>query len=149
MTEGVVNPASVVGKDTTTGLPTPTDQTAGDLHTRDDTVVARMNALSAAASVDVNDGITADVDAAVAAATGLRLMGYACRESDGTPAGATFRIIHGATASGGTVVVPVELAANESKSQWFGPDGIDVASGISIDWIVGTVDVELFHKTVA
>ena len=143
MTEGVVNPASMVGKDTTTGLPTPTDQTGGALHIHD-----KGTGAMAAASVDVNDGITADVDAAVAAATGLRLMGYACRESDGTPAVATFRIIHGATASGGTVVVPVELAANESKSQWFGPDGIDVASGISIDWIVGTVDVELFHKTV-
>lgn len=32
MPEGVVNPASVVGKDATTGLPTPTEQTGGALH---------------------------------------------------------------------------------------------------------------------
>lgn len=143
MPEGVVNPASVVGKDATTGLPTPTEQTGGAIHMHD-----KGTGAMAAASVDVNDALVADVEPAVAAAAGLRLMGFACREIDAVPAVATFRIIHGATVGGGTVVVPVELAANESKSQWFGPDGIDVPNGISIDWIVGTVDVEIFHKTV-
>ena len=142
MAEGeVLNPASIVAKDVTTGRPTPTEQTGGELHVRN-----KGTGVMAAASVDENNGITADVDAAVAAATGLRLMGYACRESAGVAA--AFTIVHGATGAGGSSVVPVELAANGSDHEWFGPDGIDVASGISIDWIAGTVDVELFHKTV-
>lgn len=102
-----------------------------------------------AASVDVNTNVGADVDAAVAAAAGLRLVGFACREMAGTAAVASFIIVNGATGAGGTAVVPVELAANESRSEWFGPEGIDCANGISIDWIAGAVDVHLFYKTVA
>ena len=49
---------------------------------------------------DVNLALTADADAAVAAATGLRLMGYTATESDGTPAVATANIKHGATGGG-------------------------------------------------
>lgn len=101
--------------------------------------------LNQAASADVNTGIAADVEPAVAAATDLRLMGFACRESAGTPAVAAFNVIHGATVAGGSVVVPVELAANGSTSAWFGPQGIAVASGISIEVVAGTVDVILFH----
>lgn len=107
-----------------------------------------LEALDIAASVDVNTAITADVDAAVAAAAGLRLVGFACRESAATPAVATFIIVHGATGAGGTVLVPVELSANESTRDWFGPEGIACASGLSIDWIAGTIDVELFYKVV-
>ncbi len=102
-----------------------------------------------AASVDVNAAVAANVEAAVAAATNLRLMGYSCRESDGSPAVATFRIFHGATVAGGTAVVVIELAANASETVWFGPDGIDMASGISVDHIAGTFDVNLFHSTIA
>lgn len=112
-------------------------------------VLIAGSGINLAASVDVNDGITADVDAAVAAVAGLRLMGFACRESAATAAAATFRIMHGATVAGGTVLVPVELAANESTRDWFGPEGIACASGLSIDVIAGTVDVELFYKVVA
>ena len=97
-----------------------------------------------AVSVDVNTGFSADVDAAVAATAGLRLMGYACRESAGTAAAATFIIVHGATGAGGTAVVPIELGPDESRSDWFGPNGIDVASGLSIDWIAGTIDCDLY-----
>lgn len=100
-----------------------------------------------AASVDVNAAIAADVDAAVAAQAGLRLIGFATRESAATAAAATFIIVHGATAAG-TAVVPVELAANESAREWFGPDGIACPDGISIDWIAGTVDIHLFYKVV-
>lgn len=100
------------------------------------------------ASVDVNAAVTADVDAAVAAATGLRLVGYSCRESAVSPAVATFAIVNGATGAGGTGVVYVELAANASETVWFGDSGIDCASGISVDHIAGTVDVNLFYKVV-
>lgn len=49
--------------------------------------------LNVGASVDVNTAIVADVDAAVAAAAGLRLVGFACRESAATAAAATFVIV--------------------------------------------------------
>jgi hypothetical protein len=100
-----------------------------------------------AASVDVNAAVAADVEPAVAAAAGLRLVGWAARESDGTAAVATFRLMNGATVSGGTLLVPVELAANESEGAWYGPEGIDSANGISIDHIAGTVDIVIYHKT--
>lgn len=101
--------------------------------------------LGQAASYDVNAAVTADVDAAVAAASDLRLMGFAARESDGTPAVATFQIVHGATGAGGDAIIPVELAASASTFQWFGPQGIAVADGISIDHVAGTVDVTIFY----
>lgn len=92
--------------------------------------------------------VIADADAKVAAAPGLRLVGFACRESAATAAVAAFNIVRGATVAGGTVLVPVELAANGSMSDWFGPEGIDASTGLSIDWIAGTVDIVLFYKTV-
>lgn len=97
---------------------------------------------------DVNAAVVADVDAAVAAATGLRLVGFACKESAAAAAVATFNIVHGATAAGGTLVVPVELAANTSAGEWFGPEGIAVPNGISIDWVAGQIDLVLFYKAV-
>ena len=102
--------------------------------------------LGDACSVDVNTAVAANVDAAVAAATGLRLMGYSCRESDGTPALAAFNIQHSATGAAGVQLVAVELAANSSETVWFGPQGLDcAANGLSIDRVAGTVDVTLFY----
>lgn len=112
-------------------------------------VLEQSGSHNAAASVDVNTGISADVDAAVAAQAGLRLMGFAARESAAVAAVATIVIVHGATVAGGSSVVPIELAANASASAWFGPDGIDCASGLSIDVVAGTADVNLFYKVVA
>lgn len=100
-----------------------------------------------AASVDVNAGTSADVDAAVAAAVGLRLVGFNARESAGSAAVATFSIVHGATVSGGANVATVELAANGSVTEWFWP-GIAMASGISIDRVAGTFDLHLYYVTV-
>lgn len=108
-----------------------------------------QSAIYGAAKYDLNAAVTADVDAAVAAATGLRLLGFACRESDGTPAVATFEIVHGADGSADDAVIPVELAANESKVQWFGPEGLEFPNGISIDHISGTFDCTLFYKVIA
>lgn len=100
-----------------------------------------------AVTVDVNEGISADVEPAVSAVSGLRLIGWAMRESDGTPAVATIRLMNGATVSAGTGIITVELAANESKNAWYGPEGIDSENGITIDRIAGTVDVYIYHKT--
>ena len=95
---------------------------------------------------DLNPGISTNVDAAVAAVAGLRLMGYAIRESAGSEAVATVIIVHGATGAAAAKVVPIELAASNSKHEWFG-DGIPMPNGISIDVVAGTVDLTLFYKT--
>lgn len=100
------------------------------------------------ASVDVNALIVADVDAAVAATAGLRLMGYSAKESAAAPAATTAIIVHGATGAGGTAVINLNLALSTSQTQWFGPDGIACPNGISIDWLTGRLDVELFYKVV-
>lgn len=94
--------------------------------------------------VDNNPALAADADAAVAAAAGLRIVGYSCRESAGSEAVATFRIMHGATVTGGTVVFNEELAASKSNTEWTWP-GIPCPNGISIDRIAGTVDVDIFY----
>jgi hypothetical protein len=99
------------------------------------------------ASVDVNEGISADVEPAVAATAGLRLVGWSMRESAGTAAVATFRIMHGADVSGGSGIVTVELAADGSAGDWYGPEGILCTNGITIDRIAGTADVYIYHKT--
>ena len=99
-----------------------------------------------AAGQDVNLAIAANVDAAVAASPNLRLMGFSCRESAAVAAVATFNVVRGATAAGGTVMSPVELAANASTSVWFGEGGLSCPEGISIGVVAGTVDVILFYK---
>jgi len=100
-----------------------------------------------AALADVNDAVAANVEPAVVAAAGLRLVGWSARESDGTPAVATFRIMNGITVVEGTLLVPVELSANESAREWYGPEGIDASGGITIDHIAGTIDIVIYHKT--
>ena len=92
---------------------------------------------------DLNPGINADVEPAIAAVAGLRLMGYAIRETAG--AVANVNIVHGATV-GGDAVIPIELVADTSNVEWFG-DGIPMASGISIEVVAGTVDLTLFYRT--
>ena len=105
------------------------------------------NNLGDAASYSVRNAVTANSDAVVAAATGLRLMGFSCRESNGG-AVATFTIQHSATGAAGNIVVAVELLANSSLTQWFGPQGIDVATnGLSINHIAGEFDVTLYYLT--
>jgi len=104
--------------------------------------------LFVASSVDVNALIVANVDAAVAAAAGLRLMGYSAKESAAVPAAATAVIVHGATGAGGTSVVNLNLALSTSETQWFGPDGIACPNGLSIDWLTGRLDINLFYKVV-
>lgn len=172
-----IAPSSSVQADSTTGLPVEQKSTGGAAHVylpagtnnigdvdilsiaAGDNNIGNVDVVTlpaplgtgimVAASVDVNTAIAADVDAAVAAQAGLRLVGFAARESAGVAAVATFIIVHGATGAAGTAVVPVELAADGSTREWFGPDGIACPNGISIDWIAGTVDVHLFYKVVA
>jgi len=98
--------------------------------------------------IDDNPAVTADVDAAVAANGALRIYGYSCRESAGSAAAATFRIIHGATGASGAVIETVELSANESRGELW-EKGIPCPNGISIDHIAGTVDVHIRYAYVS
>jgi len=108
-----------------------------------------MANIGSAVSVDVNSAAGADVDAAVAATTGLRLMGFSSRESAGSAAVAAFNIKHSATGGAGAQLVSVELAANASTTEWFGPQGLDcAANGLSIEVVAGTVDCTLFYTTI-
>ncbi len=85
---------------------------------------------------------TADIQVQ-AAAPGLRLMGYAVRESAGTPAVATAILRHG-TADTDPLIVPIELAANESDHEWMWP-GILVEDGIFLEVAGGEVDISVYH----
>lgn len=90
--------------------------------------------------------ISTDQALALPANAGLRLVGFACRESAGVAAAAGFVLRHGGVA--GTMLFPVELLANESRDEWFG-SGASVPNGVSIDIESGTVDVVLFYKVVS
>jgi hypothetical protein len=95
---------------------------------------------------DLNAATAADVDNAVPASTGLRLMGFFARESAGSAAVATFEIVNGEDASAGDGVVPVELSANQSTREWFGPHGIAFPRGISLDHLAGTFDCTILYR---
>lgn len=102
-----------------------------------------------ATAVAAGASVTSDQDAAVAAAAGLRLFGFSAMEDAATPASAAFRIMHGATVAGGTAVELVTLMAGESTADYWGPEGVAVASGISIDWISGSFKLSLKTKVVS
>lgn len=95
---------------------------------------------------DINAAVTADVDAAVAAATGLILMGWSVRESAGTPAIANGKLVNGATGSAAGKVGEIGLVASDSKTVWLGPNGIPCPLGISIDHLAGQFDIVLFYR---
>jgi hypothetical protein len=97
-------------------------------------------------TVTTNAGITADVDAVVAANAGLRLMGWSARESAGSPAVAAAKIVNGATGAAAGKVANIGLAASTSRGEWYGPEGIPCPLGLSIDHIAGTLDIILYYR---
>lgn len=132
------------GKDQSTSEPTPVTSSSGSgnggerLH-----VVDEGNGATPTASL----AITEDKDAVVAAATGLRLVGLSWGEAAGSPGAAKVLIKHGATAAAGTLVVPIDMSSDESGIAWFGPRGIAVPNGVSIEFVSGTSDVVLYTST--
>lgn len=79
-------------------------------------------------------------EAGVAAAHGLRLMGYSVRE---TAAGAaTLNLEHG-TANSSPVLAAINLAASASETKWFGPQGLPCSSGIWVERLTGSTQVNL------
>ena len=100
-----------------------------------------MNAYRPATPTPVATG-TGDVQG-VAATAGLRLMGYAVRESAGAPAVAALNLRHGDDATD-PLLIPIELAANGSDNQWFGPAGVHCPSGIFVDRVAGETELTIF-----
>jgi len=96
--------------------------------------------------VDINAAVTANVNAAVAAATGLRLIGYSAR--DGASAAAKADIVNGSTGAAAGKVWRINVASGGSDHEWFGPDGIPCPLGISIDFLAGDLDIILHYKIV-
>ena len=90
--------------------------------------------------IDHNDAIVADVDAAVVASAGLRLLGW---NALATVTG-SFRIKNAATGAGGTRLASSGAVAGTSIGEWYGPRGLPAPNGLSIDWILGTWDIELY-----
>lgn len=104
-----------------------------------------LTAGAGAEAVDRGDGT--DDEQAVASAAGLRLLGFACKETTGS-AGSAFNLRNG-TSNAGALLYTVTLGANESRGEWFGPDGIAAASGIWLERTDGNTTVVVFWKVVA
>ena len=96
-------------------------------------------------TVEINAGVTADVDAAVPAADNLVLMGFTASEVSGAVAG--FDIVNGATGDAAGKIAYVGLVANGYASEWFGDRGIPCPLGLSINDQGGTFNVALYYKT--
>lgn len=78
-------------------------------------------------------------EAGVAAAAGLRLMGYSIAER--AASAATVDICHGGAA--GTIIQYENLAASASAARWFGPQGLPVPNGVWIERVSGNTAVVL------
>lgn len=109
-------------------------------------VRASLPAALLATAVNAGASVTADQNAVVPADPGLRLFGYSVMEDAGSSA--SFRIMEGPTAAGGTQVEPVSIVANESTADYWGPEGVLVAGGVSVDWISGSFKLSLKTKVV-
>ena len=88
--------------------------------------------------------ITADQEPAIAAADGLRLIGWTATEAGGTGATAEVHLIHGETVAGGTELESIKFAGDESKHSWQWP-GVRADNGISIEVVDGEVDIEIYY----
>lgn len=117
------------------------------LDSTNDSIAVAGNGIFAASSPTSVATLLADNNATVVAAANLRLIGVSVRETAG--AAAVMRVMHGATVAGGALVAGFSLAANESKMHWYGPAGVAVPNGLSLDWISGSTEVVLFTKAVA
>jgi hypothetical protein len=82
---------------------------------------------------------------AVAAAAGLRYLGFSAKETAGAPATAVIR--HGNI--GGPIIDHINLAAGETAREWYGPDGIATPNNIFFDLLTGAMTVTVRSKTVA
>jgi hypothetical protein len=87
---------------------------------------------------------TADVQG-IAAQANLRLVGFSVTEDAGTAAAAEVILRHG-TAATDPELFGITLTADQSTREYFGPNGIAVASGVFVDRVAGTTKLTLFYK---
>ncbi len=71
------------------------------------------------------------------------LMGFAVRESAGTAAVAS-AILRDGTSTAGDMIVPINLAADESGIVWFGPQGIPYNTGLYLDMEAGSLEAAIY-----
>jgi len=91
------------------------------------------------ANITYTEATANTTDVALLGATQrLRLLGVMVRETAG--AVATLNIEHG-TANSSPIMVPINLAAAESKVIWFGFPGLPCASGLWLERLTGTTQV--------
>lgn len=109
-------------------------------------VVKGSSVMQAATSTPVASG-TADAQG-IAAAAGLRLIGFSVAETAATAADAELVLRHGTLATD-PILCRITLSPDESARDWFGPDGIAVASGVFVDRVTGTSELTLFTKVVS
>lgn len=83
----------------------------------------------------------------LAAAANLRLTGFSITEAAGVAAAAEVSLRHG-TAATDPEIIGVNLAADGSVRDFFGPDGIAVPNGVFVDMVAGTAKLTLFWKAV-
>lgn len=90
--------------------------------------------------------IVAADSVAVAAVAGLRYLGFTAKET--AAAAATATVHHGAT-NAGPVIDHINLAANETTREWYGPEGIAAPNGIFFELLTGAMSFGARSKTVA
>jgi hypothetical protein len=72
-----------------------------------------------------------------------RLLGWSFSEEAGAAAKLILRDGNGTS---GRILAVVSLAAGESNREWFGPDGIQVNTGIYVDRTAGTSLGAIYHR---
>lgn len=96
----------------------------------------------AATTTDVSAATSSSL--AVAAAAGLRLMGWTVRET----AGASGEIALRQGSSTGTKLMDRIYTATQSFTDWFGDTGLGASAGVYVDRsVLGTAEIEIYTKT--
>lgn len=70
------------------------------------------------------------------------LLGWSLRESAGSAAVATVYLEDG----DGNLVAVIELAADASNTQWFGPNGVRCRGGLAVDRQGGSTEGTIFYR---
>lgn len=93
----------------------------------------------AARTLQVASGTT-DVQAYTG---GTRLLGFSFRENAGSAAAATI-ILRDGEADTAPIVYVIELAADESRGEWFPGGGIAITDGVFVEKAAGTTQGTVF-----
>jgi hypothetical protein len=116
------------------------------LDSANDSITVAGTGINAANLQDVRLAVAANVDAAIPATAGLRLMGINIQETLATTA--NFVIKRGATGAGGTVLASFKFLSTGNYTVSFPSGGLKCDEGVSIQRVGGTCDVILYYKVV-